>query len=722
MCQLNKGVVMGCFKKTLYVSLAVFCLLYCGCKKAERGKWSYPSARKDSVVDVYHGVEVADPYRWLEDADSAETVEWVEQQNKLSSGFVNSFGGKKAVRKRLEYLWNYERYSSPWKKGGRYFYRKNDGLQNQSVLYVQASLKGEPAVVINPNLLSEDGTIALSTTAVSEDGKLLAYGLSSSGSDEKEIKVLDIDGGREYEEVLKWCKFTSIAWRHDSAGFFYDRFPEPNSVAPEDRNNYNRVYWHKLGTEQAEDPLVYERPDEKELGFSPMITEDGEFLILVVYHGTDVKNRVYYRAVWSEGDFVRLLDEADARYEFIGNTGGVFYFHTDSGAPRGRIIAIDIGSPNREDWREVVGEGEDVIDYAAFVNNHFVVAYLHDVCHKLKVYDGSGAYVKEIELPGIGRVSGLWGKQDDSEMFFSFSSFLFPSTSYRYDFAADKLTIFREPQIDFDAAGYETKQVFYKSKDGTRVPMFITHKKGLALDGGNPTLLYGYGGFNITIKPSFSISNLVWLEQGGVYAVANLRGGTEYGERWHEEGMLGNKQNVFDDFISAAEWLIANKYTSVKKLAIKGGSNGGLLTSACMLQRPELFGAIVCQVPVTDMLRYHKFTVGRYWVPEYGNAEASVEEFGYLYAYSPLHNVKEGVEYPPIFVTSADTDDRVVPSHAKKLVATLQEKAGGGNPILLRVETKAGHGGGKPTSKVIEEVTDVYSFLFKILNISYQNR
>ncbi|MHC4531985.1 MAG: prolyl oligopeptidase family protein, partial [Planctomycetota bacterium] len=475
---------MRCFKKTLYVSLAVLCFLYGGCKKAgrgERAEWIYPSARKDSAVDVYHGVEVADPYRWLEDAESAETGEWVEQQNKLSGEFVSSFGRREAVRKRLEHLWNYAKYSSPWKKGGRYFYRKNDGLQNQSVLYVQESLKGEPAVVINPNLLSEDGTIALSTTAVSEDGRLLAYGLSASGSDEKEIKVLDIGGGREYGEVLKWCKFTSIAWRHDGSGFYYDRFPEPNSVAPEDRNNYNRVYWHKLGTEQSEDPLVYERPEEKELGFSPMITEDGEFLILVVYHGTDVKNRVYYRRVSSEGDFVRLLDEADARYEFIGNTGGVFYFHTDLGAARGRIIAIDIGAPGRENWREVVGEQEDVIDYAAFINNHFVVAYLRDVCHKLRVYDSTGAYVKEISLPGIGRVSGLWGREDDSEMFFSFSSFLFASTSYRYDFADDKPTVFQKPQIDFDASGYETKQVFYDSKDGTRVPMFITHKKGLVL-------------------------------------------------------------------------------------------------------------------------------------------------------------------------------------------------------------------------------------------------
>lgn len=714
--------------KTLYIRLlvtvAVSAPLWCGCQRlsttgTQNAKTIYLLARKDSAVGVYHGIKVPDPYRWLEDAEAQETQEWVMQQNKLTSDFLTTVAPRENIAARLTHLWNYPRYSAPKREGERYFFRKNDGLQNQSVLYMQETLKSEPLVVINPNLLSEDGTVALTTTALSEDGTLLAYAISTSGSDWQEIKIRQIDSVKDYDETIKWCKFASIAWKHNNEGFFYDRFPEPNSVPPEDRNNYNRVYYHKLGTPQLQDQLIYERSDDKELGFSPFITDDGQFLILHVYHGTDIKNRIYYCPVTSTKLFVRLLDDADARYEFIGNTDSLFYFHSDLNAPHGRIIAIDINNPARENWREILPEQTDVIDYVSFVNNHFVVAHLHDVHHQLKIYDSSGAYVRQILLSTLGEVTDLSGKQDDTEMFFSFSSFLFPSTSYRYDFLNNQLMIFQKPQIDFDPSDYQTTQVFYHSKDGTRVPMFITHKKGLSLDGNNPTLLYGYGGFNITLKPSFSASTILWLEQGGVYAVANLRGGTEYGETWHQSGMLDKKQNVFDDFIAAVQWLIENKYTNPKKLAIKGGSNGGLLTAACMLQHPNLFGAVVCQVPVTDMLRYHKFTVGRYWIPEYGNAEASLEQFKYLYAYSPLHNVKAGIEYPPIFVTSADTDDRVVPFHAKKFVATLQEKAAGKNPILLRVETKAGHGSGKPTSKIIEELTDIYSFLFKTLSITY---
>ncbi|UCC22043.1 MAG: S9 family peptidase, partial [Planctomycetota bacterium] len=447
------------------------------------------------------------------------------------------------------------------------------------------------------------------------------------------------------------------------------------------------------------------------------ITDDGKFLILHVYRGTDVKNRVYYRPVDSSAPFVRLLDDADALYDFVGNDGPLFYFHTDLDAPRGRIIAIDVNNPAPENWREILPQQSDPIDFGDFINNQFVVACLHHVHHQLKIYDTSGSLVRQIPLPTLGTVSGLSGKQHHTEMFFSFTSFLFPSTSYRYDFTTDRLTVVHEPQIDFDPSPYETRQVFYHSKDGTRVPIFVTHKKGLALDANNPTLLYGYGGFAISLKPSFSVSRLIWLEQGGVYALANLRGGAEYGEDWHKAGMLDKKQNVFDDFIAAAKWLIDNKYTGPDKLAIMGGSNGGLLTASCMLQRPDLYGAVVCRVPVTDMLRYHKFTVGRYWIPEYGNAEADPNVFEYLYAYSPLHNVKTGAEYPTILVTSADTDDRVVPAHAKKFVATLQAEASRKNPILLRVETKAGHGAGKPTTKRIEELADIYAFLFKTLNV-----
>lgn len=697
----------------LLVVITIPAVLYFGCGMP------YPSAREDPVVDIYHGIKVSDPYRWLEDPDSKETQKWVAQQNKLTRDFLIDDTPREKIKARLTKLWDYPKYSALSKQAYRYFFWKNDGLQNQSVLYVQETLKQEPKAVINPNLLSPDGTVAVTSTAVSEDATLLAYALSKSGSDKQQIKIRNIDSTVDYYETIDYCKFTSIAWKHDGSGFFYDRFPEPNSVPPEDRNNYNRVYFHELATPQSRDPLIYERPDDKELGFASLITDDGKFLILYVYRGTDVKNRIYYRPVNSSATFVKLLDKADARYDFIGNNGSLFYFNTDLDAPRGKIIAIDVNDPAPDKWCEILPQQSDPIDYVDFINNQFVVAYLHDVHHQLKIYDTSGSLVRQIPLPTLGTVSGLSGKQEHTEMFFSFTSFLFPSTSYRYDFITDKLTAVHEPEIDFDPSPYETRQVFYHSKDGTSVPMFITHKKGLVLDANNPTLLYGYGGFAITLKPSFSVSRLIWLEQGGIYALANLRGGAEYGEDWHKPGMLDKKQNVFDDFIAAAKWLIDNKYTSPDKLAIIGGSNGGLLTAACMLQQPDLFGAVVCRVPVTDMLRYHKFTVGRYWIPEYGNAEADPNIFEYLYAYSPLHNVKAGTEYPTILVTSADTDDRVVPAHAKKFVATLQAGAACTNPILLRVETKAGHGAGKPTTKRIEELADIYAFLFKTLNMPY---
>jgi prolyl oligopeptidase len=697
-------------------------ILVCGCgeistTRAKHPQPIYPETRKGSVVDAYHGVEVADPYRWLEDADSAATQAWVARQNALTEEFLSGIPARARLASRLKELTNYPRYSSPSKHGELYFFWKNSGLQNQSVLYAQETLDGEPQIVINPNTLSADGTVAVSTTAVSWNGKLLAYGLSRSGSDEQEVRIRNIDTGREYDETLQWCRFTTIAWAHDGRGFFYSRFPDPNTVAAEDRMNYNRLYWHTLGTPQSNDKLIYERPDNKELGFAPAITEDGKYLIVYVYHGTDPRNRVYCRPLGSNAPFVKLLDEADAKYEFLGNQGGTFYFMTDLEAPRGRIVAIDLDRPQRTEWETVIPQGNDVIDYAGLIDSHLIVAYMHDVHHQLKVQRLDGSYVRDIALPCLGTVSALSGKQDDSEMFFTFTSFLYPSTSFRYDLRSDSLRVLHEPEIDFDTSEYKTEQVFCTSKDGTRVPIFITHKKGLVPNKDNPTLLYGYGGFNINIKPRFSTSTLAWLEAGGIYAQANMRGGSEYGETWHQAGMLEKKQNVFDDFIAAAEWLIENDYTRPEKLAIRGGSNGGLLVAACMLQRPDLYGAVICQVPVIDMLRYHKFTVGRYWVPEYGNAEASAEEFGFLYAYSPLHNIETGVDYPPILITSADTDDRVVPSHSKKFAATLQQKTPGANPILLRVDTKAGHGGGKPISKTIEEQADIYAFLFKTLDM-----
>jgi prolyl oligopeptidase len=684
---------------------------------SKRSPLVYPEARKDSAVDLYHAVEVADPYRWLEDAESAETQAWVAKQNALTQGLLNDIPARARIASRLTELMNYPRYSSPAKHGQRYFFWKNDGLQDQSVLYVQATLEAEPQIVINPNTLSTDGTVAIASTAVSWDGELLAYGLSRSGSDEQEVMVRDIDTGRVYAETLKWCRFTAIAWHHDGSGFFYSRFPDPNTVAPEDRMNYNRLYWHALGTPQSRDRLVYERPDNKELGFAPVVTEDGEYLIVYVYHGTDPRNRIYYRRLGTEGPFVKLMDEADARYDFVGNQGSMFYIMTDRDAPRRRVVAIDIEQPDPENWKTVIPEGSDLTDYVGLIDGRLIVTHMHDVHHQLKVHQLDGQHVRDIALPSLGAVSGLSGKQDDSEMFFTFTSFLYPSTSFRYDIRSNELSVLHEPQIDFDTSPYETKQVFCTSRDGTRVPMFITHRKGLKRNGKHPTLLYGYGGFNINIKPRFSSSTLAWLEAGGIYAQANMRGGSEYGEQWHQAGMLDRKQNVFDDFIAAAEWLIASKYTRPEKLAIRGGSNGGLLVAACMLQRPELYGAVICQVPVIDMLRYHKFTVGRYWIPEYGNAEASRKEFDFLYAYSPLHNVRSNLTYPPILITSADTDDRVVPAHAKKFAATLQEKTSGANPILLRVETKAGHGGGKPVSKTIEEQADIHAFLFEILDV-----
>ena len=675
--------------------------------------WPYPPARKADVVDDYHGTKVADPYRWLEDPDSEETRAWVAAQNELTFGYLRAWPHYQTIKKRLTQLWNYERYSVPRRVGDRYFFSKNDGLQNQSVLYVQQELDGEARVVLDPNKLSADGTVALRTQAYSRDGSLLAYGLSSSGSDWQEIRIRNVDSGEDYPEVLKWCKFARVAWKPDNSGFFYNRFPDPSTVPPEDQNNFNRVYWHKLGTPQSEDVLVYERPDQKEWSFRPTVTHDGKYLVLYVSHGTDPRNRIYYRELESDGPFIKLLDQADANYTPIGNVGSVFYFKTNLDAPRGRIIAVDVTQPQRENWREIVPESQDVLSSVTLVNNRFVAAYLHDAHHQLKLFDLEGKLVRELPLPGIGSVFGITGQPDHTEMFVGFASFLYPTTIFRYDFETDAFEVFKKSELDFDASRYETRQVFYHSKDGTRVPMFITHRKGLELNGNNPTLLYGYGGFNISLTPRFRVDRLLWLENGGVYAVANLRGGSEYGEEWHRAGTLERKQNVFDDFIAAAEWLIANQYTNSSRLAINGGSNGGLLVAACMTQRPELFGAVVCQVPVIDMLRYHKFTVGRFWVSDYGNAEANPEHFKFLYAYSPLHNIKSGTAYPPTLVTTADTDDRVVPAHAKKFVATLQANDAGKNPILIRIETKAGHGGGKPTSKRIEELTDIYTFLFK---------
>lgn len=688
---------------------------------------AYPVARQGDVVDDYHGTKVADPYRWLEDPDAPETVTWVEAQNAITAAFLHASTARERIKTRLTQLWDYPRYGVPQREGARYYFWKNDGLQNQPVLYAQAELNGAPSPVLDPNTMSTDGTAVVTNIRFTKDGGRVAYGLSRSGSDWQELHVRDCDAQTDHADVIRWCKFAGIAWHPAGRGFFYNRFPEPGTVPPEDESNHQRVYWHALGWQQAEDRLVYERPDAKELGFSPHTTDDGAYLVLHVWRGTEPENRFYFRRLTSDppddasawapdgGPFVRLLDEADARYDFVDNVGPLFYFHTDLDAPRGQIIAIDVEHPEREHWREIVAQGESPIDQVAMVNDQLVVIYLHDVHHQIRRYSRAGAPLGEILLPGLGAVAGLQGRRGDTELFLGFTSFLYPLTVLRYDFAAQRLETLRAPEIDFDAGAYETRQVFYPSKDGTRIPMFLTYRRGLALEGTNPALLYGYGGFNISLTPAFSVHRLVWLEQGGILAVANLRGGSEYGEAWHQGGILGRKQNVFDDFIGAAEWLIDQGYTKPGRLAIQGGSNGGLLVAACMTQRPDLFGAVLCQVPVADMLRYHKFTVGRYWTSDYGNAETDPEHFRFLYAYSPVHNVRPGTAYPPTLITSADTDDRVVSAHAKKLAAALQaaqsDQQAVDHPILLRVETKAGHGAGKPTAKLIEEQADLYTFL-----------
>lgn len=676
----------------------------------------YPQARKGDQVDDYHGVKVADPYRWLENLDSEETRQWVEAENKLTFAFLNAIPQRAAIQDRLTKLWNFEKYAVPFKEGNRYFYSRNSGLQNQSVLYTVNTLDAEPRMILDPNTLSADGTVAVSAMQVSPDGKLLAYSLSASGSDWQEWKVRDVETSKDLSDDLKWVKFSGASWTRDGKGFFYNRYDEPKADALKATNYFQKVYYHKLGTPQAEDVLVYERPDQKDWLFGGSVTEDGNYLILTVFQGTDTKNRVYYKDLKAkDAPVVKLLDDFDAAYTFIGNEGSRFWFQTDQQSPRGKVIEIDAANPARPNWKVIVPEGKETLQNVNLVNHKFVANYLKDAYTQVKIYDTAGKFVNEITFPGIGSAEGFGGKATDKETFYSFTGFTTPTAIYRYDFTTGKSTIFRQPKVDFNPTDFETKQVFYSSKDGTKVPMFITYKKGLKLDGNNPTYLYGYGGFNISLTPAFSVGNLVWMEMGGVYAQPNLRGGGEYGEDWHQGGMKLKKQNVFDDFIAAAQWLIDNKYTSTPKLAIGGGSNGGLLVGAALTQRPDLFGAAIPAVGVMDMLRFQKFTIGWAWVSDYGSSD-NPEDFKALYAYSPLHNIKPGTSYPPTMITTADHDDRVWPGHSFKFAATMQAAQTGDAPILIRIETKAGHGAGKPTSKIIEEIADRWAFLVKTLD------
>lgn len=677
---------------------------------------SYPQTRKSDQVDHYHGIAVADPYRWLEDLDSEETASWVEAQNAVTFGYLNQISSKETLKKRLTQLWDYEKYGIPFKQGSRYFYFKNDGLQNQSILYVLESLDAEPQVLLDPNSLSEDGTIALSGLSISQDGNLMAYGLSTSGSDWQEWKVRDINTQQDLSDHLKWVKFSGASWTHDHQGFYYSRYDQPQDGKPlEEINYFQKLYYHRLGTDQSEDRLIYERPDQKEWGFNGFVTEDGKYLIISVWKGTESKNLIFYQDLTQPNPpVIELISEFEARYGFIDYDGSIFWLTTDLDAPRSRVIAIDIKTKTRT---EIIPEAPETLEGVNILNNQFIADYLKDAHTQIKIFNLDGSFVKEIELPGIGSAGGFAGKRYETETFYSYTSFTTPNSIYRYNLLTGESSLYRQAKVDFSPDDYETQQVFYPSKDGTLIPMFIIAKKGVERNGNNPTILYGYGGFNISLTPSFSISRLVWLEMGGVYAIANLRGGGEYGENWHQAGTKLKKQNVFDDFISAAEWLIEKGYTSTQKLAIMGGSNGGLLVGACMIQRPDLFAAVLPAVGVLDMLRFPKFTIGWAWCSDYGSPE-NPEEFQALYAYSPLHNLKPGTTYPATLITTGDHDDRVVPAHSFKFAAALQEHHVGENPVLIRIETKAGHGAGKPTDKVIEEIADQFAFLERVLKIN----
>lgn len=686
-------------------------------------KFQYPETTTVDQSDDYHGTPVQDPYRWLEEdvRESKRVEEWVEAENKVTFSYLEKIPARERIKQEMTKLWDYAKYSAPFKKGGRYYFEKNDGLQNQSVLYMMDQLDSEPEVLIDPNSWSEDGTVALSGMAFSDDGKYLAYGIQEAGSDWRIWRIMDIATKELLPEKLEWLKFTSAEWTPDSKGFFYGRFSEPKEGEEFQSLNLNhKLYYHRVGTPQSADVLVYERPDEPEWGFGPAVTDDGRYLVITVWKGTADKYRVFVKDLTEPyGIPVALVDHFENEYTFLGNDGKKFYFKTDLNAPNKRVIAIHLDRPQPEHYEELIPEGKEPIESVGIVANQFVVMSLKDVKTEVRMLSLDGKPIREVKFPGIGTASGFGGDRTDIETFYSFASFVTPPSIYRYNMITGESELFRRSEIDFDDQQFELKQVFYNSKDGTKVPLFIAHKKGLKLDGNQPTLLYAYGGFNISLTPYFSISRAQWLNMGGVYCVANLRGGGEYGEDWHQGGMIHKKQNVFDDFIAAAEWLIANKYTNSQKLAIQGGSNGGLLVGACMTQRPDLYAACLPAVGVMDMLRFQKFTAGRYWVDEYGSSD-DPEQFKTLLKYSPYHNLKPGTKYPSTMVTTADTDDRVVPGHSFKFAARLQACQAGERPVLIRIETKAGHGSGKPTAKIIEEYADVYAFLVKELGMDYK--
>jgi len=677
---------------------------------------SYPEAEASDFVEALHGSSIADPYRWLEKADDPRTGAFVEAQNSLTRSVLER-PERPAIHRRITDLYDYPKMGLPKKAGKKYFYTKNTGLQNQSVYFVQEGLSGAARVLLDPNALSPDGTVAVTNFSPTEDGSLVGYAISRSGSDRQEISVRDVATGRDLPDQILWVKFSGISWTPDNKGFFYTRYPETGTVPAGDEHYFPKIYYHRLGDAQERDRMVFEKPAEKEVGIGATVSDDGRWLILQPAKGASDKAEIHVLDLRREGARPVLVTKgfrhAYAAIEVIGDR---LYATTDRDAPMGRVVSVDLRRIPRDAagdarFTEVVPAGKDKLQAASVINRRLVLRYLRNASTTVAIHDLSGRRESEVSLPGVGTVGAVSGEPDEQEMFLSYVSFVDAPATYRYDFDARKLIVFHRSEVKLDSSGYETQQVWYPSKDGTKVSMFLTHRKGVARDGNRPVYLYAYGGFNISQTPSFSATRYVFLERGGVIAIPNLRGGGEYGEDWHAAGMREKKQNVFDDFIAAAEWLVANGYTKPGRLAIGGGSNGGLLVSAVMLQRPDLYGAVICQVPVADMLRYHKFTVGRYWIAEYGDPDVP-EDFSFLVKYSPYHNVREGVAYPATLITTADSDDRVDPGHGKKLAARLQRATSGDEPILLRVETKAGHGAGKPTSKQIDEAADVYTFLF----------
>jgi prolyl oligopeptidase len=730
------------------LALSLFVVMVAVPLAAADGPFEYPKTRRVDRVDTYFDVKVPDPYRWLENdvRQDKEVADWVAAENRLTTRYLESIPERETIRRRLTQLWNFPQYLGAFKAGGRYYFFKNDGLQNQPVLYVMDTLEAKPRVLIDPNTWSADGTIALNGMGFSKDGRYVAYAKAEAGSDWSTWHVLEIASGKTLPDELRWIKSPGASWTRDGRGFFYSRYEEPKKGAEFQSLNFNnKLCYHRLGEPQSKDEVVYYWPEHPDWEYGATVTEDGRWLVIGTAKGTDARNRVTIIDISKRDvELSELVDNFEHEYGFVGNVGSIFYFKTDLDAPRRRLVAIDIAdvpkgynpprdtvgsaveqptrdggptaAPTKAKWAEIIPQAKSPLVQVTFVGRHFIAQYLEDVKPKVRVYDRKAEFIRDVELPGIGSVGGFGGEQADQDTFYAFSSFATPPSIYHYDIASGKSRLFQRAELKFNPADYEVKQVFYKSKDGTRVPMFLAYKKGIKLDGTNPTLLYAYGGFNISLLPAFSVSRLAWMEMGGVYAQPNLRGGGEYGEAWHKAGTKLQKQNVFDDFIAAGEWLIANKYTRPDKLAISGGSNGGLLVGAVMTQRPDLFGACLPAVGVMDMLRFHKFTEGRTWVDDYGSSDDEAE-FKAILKYSPYHNIKSGTCYPPTLVTTADTDDRVVPGHSFKFAAALQNAQSCDKPVLIRIETRAGHGGGKPTSKRIAEVTDLWAFLVKSLGM-----